>query len=414
MKVLLVNWSWYPSGGDWTYVENVHKLYESNGFEVIPFSTQNEKNIQSSYSDYFVKSYDFKKLNKKKSITNGIRALRTSVVSKDALKKLEIILNEHDIKIAHLHNIHHYITPAIIDQLSRKGIKIIWTLHDFKIICPAGSFLSNDKVCEKCITGSFYHCTLNKCKKNSYLASSLASFEAYYYHKKKTYDLVDYFLCPSQFLCDKFIQFGFEKAKFFVSNLCYDISIIDQFIETNKPTSDERKKEKFILYIGRLEKIKGVHTLINAVKGTKINLKIAGDGTAGQELKDQLIAEGITNVQFVGFKNKQEIFQLTMNSLFVVCPSICYENLPFSITESFLFSKPVVGSKIGGIPELVIDGETGLLFEPGNSIQLKEKLLQLWNNEELVNDLGKKARRLAYNMVNFDTHWSKLQYVLQN
>lgn len=412
MKILFVNWSWYPTGGDWTYIQNVKKLYESNGYEVIPFSTLNEKNVATEYDGYFVKAYDFKEMNKRKNFTNGIKVLNTSIISKDALTKLGCFLTEHkDIQIAHLHNIHHYITPAIVAFLNKKGIKIIWTLHDFKIICPENSFVSNGKLCEKCITGDFYHCAVNRCKKKSFLASSLASVEAYYYHKKHTYDLVDCFLCPSEFLFKKFVQFGFKESQMLVTNSCYDISEIDNFIANNPSLDKGNNKEKYVLYIGRLEDIKGVHILIDAVKDTNMKLKIVGTGMAEEKLKK--LALGYGNIEFLGFKNKHDVFKLTMDALFVVCPSVCYENLPFSVIESFLFSKPVVGSDIGGIPELVIDGKTGLLFEAGNAAHLCEKMNYLWNNENIVTEFGKSAREHAYNMVNFTTHWNKLQSVLQ-
>jgi len=409
MKILLVNWSWYPSGGDWTYIENINKLYESKGFEIIPFSTHNKKNLPTAYSGYFVDTYDFKELNKRKSVSNGIKALRTSVISKDALNKLDVLLEKHDIKIAHLNNIHHYITPAIIEKLHSKGIKIIWTLHDFKIICPENSFISNGKLCEKCITGNFYHCAINLCKKQSFLASSLASFEAYYYHKKHTYDLVDYFLCPSEFLLKKFVQFGFNHSRMVLVNSCYDIALIDDFID-DAAVENIVEKEKYALYIGRLEDIKGVQTLIEAVKDTNIKLKIVGSGVAGNEFRQ--MAMGHDNIEFLGFKSKPEVFALTMNSSFVVCPSICYENLPFSVIESFLFSKPVVGSEIGGIPELVIDGKTGLLFEAGNAAHMCEKMTYLWKNEDVVKQLGQNARKYAFDMVNFNAHWDKLQSII--
>ena len=413
MKVLLVNWSWYATGGDWTYVENIHKLYMSHGHEVIPFSTHNKKNNFSPFSKNFIDSYDFKELNKKKTFKNGIKAVSTSIVSSDALYKLDRILKEHDIKVAHLHNIHHYITPAIIKKLHERGIKILWTLHDYKIICPENSFVSNGKICEKCITGNFYHCAINKCKKNSYLASALASFEAYYYHKKHVYDLVDIFLCPSRFLLQKFEQFGFNKLKLFESNLCYDIDIIENFIKNSELDFNEIElKEKYVLYVGRLEEIKGIRTLIKAIKNTQIVLKIVGSGNAQDDLKILTETEGINNVQFLGFKNKAEVFKLINNSLFGVCPSEWYENFPFSIAETFLFSKPVVGAKIGGIPELVVDNKTGLLFEPANVLQLQEKLLELWNNDDLVNVLGKNAKVHARGLYNFETHWNKINQFL--
>ncbi|MEO6358570.1 MAG: glycosyltransferase family 4 protein [Ferruginibacter sp.] len=411
MKIVFVNWSWYATGGDWTYIENLKKLYELNGHEVIPFSTQNIKNIHSDYNDYFVKAYDFKELNKRKNFSNGIKVLRTSIISRDAITKFDHFFNDHsDIKIAHLHNIHHYITPVIVEQLHKRNIKIIWTLHDYKIICPENSFISNGKLCEKCITGDFYHCAVNLCKKKSFLASSLASFEAYYYHKKKTYNLVDFYLCPSEFLLKKFVQFGFSESKFCVAHSCYDIGIIDDFIIENTTDYLPVAKKKYVLYVGRLEEIKGVHTLIEAIADTGMQLKIVGAGAEEGKLK--AMAKDCSNIEFLGFKNKAEVFALTKDSLFVVCPSICYENLPFSVVESFLFSKPVIGAEIGGIPELVIDGKTGLLFEPGNAAHLCEKMNYLWNNENVVAELGAAARQHAWNMVNFTTHWKKLQAVL--
>ena len=413
MKLLLVNWSWYATGGDWTYIENLHKLYESHGYEVIPFSTHNKKNEPTPFAKNFVDVFDFKELNKNKSVKNGIRAVRTSVVSKDALYKLDRILEEHDIKFAHLHNIHHYITPAIIEKLHQKGIKIIWTLHDYKIICPENSFVSNGKICEKCMDGSFYHCAINRCKKNSVLASSLASFEAYYYHKKGVYDLVDYYLCPSQFILNKFLQFGFDKGKMKLTNLCYDISLVDKFIATHKEASVNGNKGKYILYVGRLEYIKGIRTLIEAVTNTPIQLKIVGNGNAAEALMAEAKTNSTANIEFLGFKNKAEVFELIMRAVFSVCPSEWYENYPFSISESFLFSKPVVGANIGGIPELVIDGKTGLLFDAGNSTALKEKLLRLWNDEQLTDKLGKQARLHAFDLYNFETHWRKINSVVQ-
>jgi glycosyltransferase involved in cell wall biosynthesis len=413
MKLLLVNWSWYATGGDWTYIENLHKLYESHGYEVIPFSTHNKKNVPTPFEENFVDVFDFKELNNNKSVRNGIRALKTSVVSKDALNKLDRILAEHDIKFAHLHNIHHYITPAIIQILHQKGVKIIWTLHDYKIICPENSFVSNGKICEKCMDGSFYHCALNRCKKNSFLASSLASFEAYYYHKKGVYDLVDYYLCPSQFILNKFLQFGFDKQKLKLTNLCYDISLTDTFITQHTKSPEAGNSEKYILYVGRLEYIKGVKTLMEAVQNTPIQLKIVGNGNAADALMEAAKNNSCTNIEFLGFKNKTEVFDLIMGAAFSVCPSEWYENYPFSISESFLFSKPVVGANIGGIPELVIDGNTGLLFDAGNSAALQEKLLQLWNDEQLTVKLGKQARLHAFDLYNFDTHWQKINSVIQ-
>lgn len=406
MKVLIVNWAWYPTGGDWTYIENVKKMYENHGHEVIPFSTIHPKNIETNYNNYFVKSHDYKELQSNLTIENGIRAMNAAIISNEAVSKIRTLIEKTKPTIAHLQNIHHYITPAIIHVLKEFKIKIIWTLHDFKIICPQNSFISNGKVCEKCINGNFFNCALNMCKKESFLVSTLASIDAYYYHSKKIYDQVDYFLCPSDFLKSKFKQFGFDESKLHLAHSCYDIEVIDKFLEQ----TTNNFQEKYALYIGRLEDIKGVDTLIEAVIDTPIKLKIAGSGAAEKKLRQ--MAAGHQNIEFMGHLTKNEIFKLTQNAAFVVCPSTCYENLPFSVIESFLFSKAVIGSNIGGIPELIKEEETGLLFEAGNAAHLCEKMRHLWQNDQLAIEYGATARKFIGNLVNYDVHYKKIMEVI--
>ncbi len=168
----------------------------------------------------------------------------------------------------------------------------------------------------------------------------------------------------------------------------------------------------YILYVGRIEKIKGIFTLIDAVAGTEIRLKIAGTGPALEEMKAYVKTHSLTNVEFLGHVVKTRVYQLTLDSEFVVCPSEWYENYPFSVIESLLMSKPVIGANIGGIPELVIDQQTGLLFEPGNSTELKSKILSLWHDPELGRIFGKKARVHAEAKVNARTHWNMLSQVI--
>ncbi|MBU3713998.1 MAG: glycosyltransferase family 4 protein [Ferruginibacter sp.] len=411
MKILLATWSWYPVGGDWTYVENVKRLYESHGIEVIPFSTYNEKNISSEYDHYFVKAYDYKELNKSKGIITGFKALKNSVVSVEALKKIDKLLDEHQIDFAHLHIIHHWVTPAIIKKLKKRNIPVIWTLHEYKILCPEGTFVSNGKVCEKCINGKFYNCALQKCKKKSFLASTLAAIDAYYYRFSGVYKKVDLYLCPSDFLRKKFIQFGFPENKMRLTNYCYDIEFIDQFYNKYFNTGLDLSitQVPYVLYVGRIEKLKGIKTLIDAVRGTNIQLKIAGTGAALVEMQSYVSDNGLSNIEFLGFQNKERVYELTINSLFVVCPSEWYENYPFSVIESLLLHKPVIGSDMGGIPELIIDGETGFIHKAGDSNMLRNQMLKLWTDPSLAKQMGVKARAFIVQKVNFQTHWEVLK-----
>lgn len=413
-KILVASWAWRPVGGDWTYIENMNKLYESKGFEVIPFSTLHQDNINSEFEKYFIKAFDYKALNKKKSIKSSFQALKNSIISFEALKKLDVVLSENEILFAHLHIIHHWITPAIVWKLKKKGIPIIWSLHEYKILCPEGSFVSKGSICEKCNKNRFYNCAINKCKKNSFLASSLAALDAYFYNLLGVYKNIDAYLCPSEFLLNKFKQFGFNENKFYLTNLCYDISSLDDYIKKyqQRAVVDKFQNQRYILYVGRIEKLKGIKTLIDAVAGTNIQLKVAGTGAYLEEIQNIISFDNITNVEFLGFIQKSMIYELTLCSVCVVCPSEWYENYPYSIIESLLLSKPVVGSNIGGIPELVKNGYNGFIHEPGDVIGLREAILKIWDDSKKEKELGINARSFAASKVNYITHWSIIERII--
>lgn len=418
MKVLIVNWSWYPTGGDWTYIYNLINLYEQNGVEVLHFSTKNAKNVESRYKEYFADSVDYKAANRKKDLKNLITVSRNSIVNENAVRNLNRLLDDHPgIDVAHLHNINHHITPAVIPVLKKRNIRVVWSLHDYKILCPDSSFVSKDKVCENCFNKKFYHCTLQKCKKGSLAGSMLATIEAYYYSKKKVYDQVDAFLCPSSFIKNKFVEFGYDAKKLHVTNLCYDIKKLDDELTKMKGATAKEvipAEDRFILFIGRIEKIKGIFTLCEALKGTGIKLKIVGGGS-----DELLLAEYLKNnpdlaIEYLGFKDKSSVYDLTVRSEFLICPSEWYENFPFSIIESFLMQKAVIGASIGGIPELVIDGVTGSIFPSGNTDELKKKIVDLWESPGKAEQMGINARKHVEALVSFEQHWAKISGIFRS
>ena len=413
MKILMATWSWRPVGGDWTYIENLKSLYRNHGYEVIPFSTKHEDNVPTPYDKYFISGHDYKILNEKKNLGNSLKALKNAIVSVEAINNLKKLVRDHDIAFAHLHVIHHWLTPAIIWVLKKNKIPIIWTLHDFKLICPQGSFDSNGIICEKCFKHKYYNCTLNKCKKKSYLASFLASADAYFYNIKGTLKKADYYLCPSKFLLTKYKKFGYDENKLILANTCYDIDSLDQVSRGILQSQKRREQQKFILFVGRIEREKGVYTLIKAVAGTAINLKIAGKGAAYVDLVDYVQNNKMNNVEFLGFQPKETIYELILKSSFTICPSECYENYPFSVIESLLLRKPVIGAKIGGIPELIIDGKTGLLFRSGDVKDLRGKIKKLWIDSDYSKQMGENSRDFAYQKFNFEQHWAILEKTIK-
>ncbi|MBG6236625.1 glycosyltransferase involved in cell wall biosynthesis [Pedobacter sp. CAN_A7] len=414
MNILVANWTWYPSGGDWTYVEHITKLYREHGHQVIPFSMKDNRNFPSPYAEYFIEHIDYKKVNKK-SLTDGLKVVKTSIYSTEAQNKLERLLDVVKIDFAHINVIHHYITPAILKTLKKRGIPIIWTLHEYTPICPESTFISHGKICEKCFGGAFHHCVTNKCKKGSLPASIVASMENYVHKYLNYYEYVDHYICPSVFLYEKFKQFNFFKEKLVQLYHGYDYKEIAEARSAQHATAPVQ--ERFaqhapIVFVGRLEKIKGAHTLLEAMKAhPTIPLKIIGTGTQLEMLQTYAKINQLIQVDFLGKKTKKETLEWIGKSAFLVCPSEWYEVLGFTVVEAMAMGKPVIGSKIGAIPEMVIDGRTGLLFEAGNSNQLAEKINELYHDLELQQHMGGQAEQHIHQLINSEKHYAGLQQI---
>ena len=273
------------------------------------------------------------------------------------------------------------------------------TMRDYKIVCPVYTMSSKDKICEKCKNGNYYNCLINKCAKNSFIKSMINVMEMYLHHRVlKIYDIIDEYISPSMFLKYKTEEMGIGR----------DVNHLFNFV----PLEDKRPtytwKDKTIIYVGRLSAEKGLFTLIDAVKGLDVKLKIIGDGPIKAALGCRVRDEGLKNVDFLGYKKGVELEDEICESMFLVIPSEWYENNPRTVIEAFASGKPVIGARIGGIPELVKDGETGLLFESGNIDDLRDKIQCLLTNPDKIVEMGKKACRFVEEELNSERHYDSL------
>lgn len=399
MKILLINTFLYRRGGDCTYMFSLGELLKSKGHEVFYWGMKHQQNIIHEYEDYFPEYIDYVDMNANKNPINALKVLTRSIYSFESKKKLEKFLNIVKPDIVHLNNIHSYLTPSIIDVIYKKNIPIIWTLHDYKLLCPDTHFLSNGKICEKCKGKKFYNCILNKCKKNSLSASLVATIEAYFHQLLKMYKKVDYLIAPSKFLKSKFIEFGLDKNK---------IKFIRNFLP-NFPERNIYNEKNYVLYFGGLSPWKGILTLIKAIKELKkLELLIAGAGTDEDSIEKNIKENSITNVHLLGYKSGSELNKIVSESMFIIVPSEWYENCPYSIMESMAIGKPVIGARIGGIPELIEDGKTGLLFKSGNVDDLKSKIEWLYKRPEKIKEFGKNAKIKAEKEFSSELYYKKI------
>jgi len=273
------------------------------------------------------------------------------------------------------------------------------TLHDYKLVCPIYTMFTGGKVCERCVNGGFFWCSLKKCNQNSFWHSFVNTTEMYLHHKLlRVYDCVDTFISPSEFLKEELQKAGYTDRVDCIPNFIW----IDEF-DPSYSWDDET-----IVYFGRLSPEKGLHTLLDALTGLEVKCIIIGDGPQKAELVNKAKKEGLTNVSFISHMPWKDLMPRLKKSLFVVLPSLWFENSPRSVFEAFAHGKIVLGARIGGIPELVLDFQTGLTFNPGDSSDLKEKIVYLLRNKGKIVDMGKRAREVVEDRFNPEVHYRKL------
>ena len=395
MKILMANKYFYEKGGPEKVVFDTARLLERRGHQVIYFSMKHPLNLPSLYEKYFVSNVDYDTGGPIAKLRAGLRIL----YSFEAAKKMSRLIEKERPDIAHLHNIQHQISPSIVYALKKFNVPIVMTLHDYKLVCASYLMLRED-ACELCKDNKYYYCFLKRCFKGSALKSLLATAEMILHHKvMRVYELIDLFLSPSMFLKNKIEEMGFKGKIEYLPNFIEAKDIIPQF--------DWR--ENSIIYFGRLSPWKGILTLIEAVKCIpNVLLKIIGDGPLRDAIISKIEKEKISNVRLIGHKGRKDLEDEIKRCRGVVVPSEWYENNPRVILEAFALGKPVIGSRIGGIPELVKDGMTGLLFEPKNVKGLRNRIEELLSGGDRIIEMGKNARKMVEDDFNEDKHYGSL------
>jgi glycosyltransferase involved in cell wall biosynthesis len=358
MKVLQINNQHFPKGGAHKVYFNTAELLKKNGHEVFFFSMREELMIPYEYSGCFPEAVDYRH----SSFITRVKSVRKFVYNDEACDKLKAFIKDKKPDIAHLHLFMGGLSNSILKALKDAHIPVVHTVHDYRLICPAYSLLDNDnRPCKKCKDQLYIRCAINSCssdKKYSHSAalSIDACFRKYYMDPLKYIDL---FIFVSRFARN--IHISFNPA--FNHNSCFIYNF------TSVSSAGAAVRGDYFLYSGRLSREKGIELLINVAKKSGIRLKVAGTGPLHEELSEK----SDKKIEILGYKNASELYSLIQNSAFVIVPSIWYENNPLAVVESFSIGKPVIGSSIGGVPELLQDGR-GILFEPQNEESLSNAI----------------------------------------
>ncbi len=405
MKIIIANIRYFVSGGPERYMFNITELLESQGHQVIPFSINHNRNIASDYSSYFLDSigdgeevyfHQYKK-NKIKDILHLAGRLFYSF---EAKKKISQLIKDTNPDLLYVLLYQNKISPSIINAAKQHNIPVVLRISDYGMICGANVFYLSkmQEICELCLLKGQKHLVKNKCVNNSFIYSSL-KFMAFKFHDFiKIKEKIDAFIIPSSFTKSKFIRFGIPEDKIFH---------IPSF--TKAVTENTVDYHGFVLYFGRIEPEKGIKTLVDAFIGSDIPLKIIGFSSSGyDEIIKKYLSDKKHAISFLGKMEPNEISIYLKTCSFTICSSECYDNFPNTILESYAFKKAVIATDIGSLKEIVVHGETGLLFEYKNSCDLKNKVELLIHDKERTKLLGQNGYRKLTQEYSENKHISKL------
>jgi glycosyltransferase involved in cell wall biosynthesis len=415
LTVLLVNKFYHDigkSGGVGRYLLQEEEDLVAAGWRVVPFATRDDDARPSPWDRFFVKSRDYARPH----FGGGAAADAASLIwNREAARHLEALLREVRPDVAHLHNIYHHLSPSILPVLRRHGIPVVMTLHDLRLLCPAIHMLRRGQVCERCRGGRFWEAVAGRCVKDSLAASALAALETAHQWQRRLYSrTVSRFLCPSAFYAAKYREWGYPAGSLqhlpnFVDTAQWDPALL--------PAAPARES---YLFFGRLSREKGLTTLLEAQSRWErdaaaggppvLRLEIAGTGPAEADLRRHADELSLTTVTFHGGLGPDDLRAALARARFSVLPSEWYENGPMAALESLAAGVPLVGTAIGGIPEMIEDGVTGVIAPPRDPAGL---LAALRRAENLPADARHAARAWAVAHADRGRHMEQLMTILQ-
>jgi len=395
MRILLVHKCFYYKGGAEVFFFEVARVLKERGHKVAFFSVNDKQNIESEWSKYFVDAPDFKNPNP----LNKLEALAEIPYNVRIKKKFEKLLDYFKPDIVHCFNIMTHISPSIMVAAHERHIPVLISHNDYKHICPNYKLYNNGHVCDLCKDGHYYHCMMTKCCHNSMTFSFASTVEAYVHKWMKVYEKN---VTVHLFACD----YMAKETELFWKRPIVSGKVMNPF--KVPALLSKIPKGEFGLYFGRLIDEKGVNVLLKALTFVKdLPFVIVGNGPEEDELRRIASDNNLKNVKFVGPKWGEELNEYLYKAKYVVCPSTWQENFPYVILQAFAACKPVIGSRRGGIPEMVTK-DRGLVYEALDYKELASKMRELDNNPQMCKEMGQAGRKWVEGNFNDEVFYKSL------
>ena len=402
MRILFANNFFGPFGGAENVMWDEARLLQQAGHEVHFFATRRQPYFIPDYENarFFPDYQDFR------AVSRWMRLIRIPRLfyNRQAETRFNAYLRHWKPDLVHIHNLHYHLTPSILSACARQAIPAVMTLHDIRMICPSALLTENPAFRGLCNTGDPLICLRKKCK-NGALSETLVSIAEYYVNRRHPlYRSVQAFITPSAALMSLIRQFGFSRP------VHIDNFVDPQLLQEQRSFRDNDQDDGYFLYIGRLSPEKGLQYLLAAMAQLpEIPLKIAGTGPYESTLKQLAKEYRLTRVEFLGFQPKSAVSDLLRGCRATVLPCNWFENLPLSVIESLAFGKPVIASRVGGLPEILDHGRCGMLVSPGDTRELADALRTLFENPDIARQLGATGYERAASVYSAKRHLEQLQ-----
>ena len=378
MKILQVHVHHVNSGGSEVLFAALVSLLASRGHEVITLERQNSEI---------------------RGLTAHIRAAVDGIYSVPAKKEMAELLRRELPDIVHLHNVYPQLSPSVVQACNEAGVPVVMSLHDYKLICPTAQYFRDGSPCHLCSGGREYHCLLTNCRGNwsesaAYAARTVVARRAGWFTKG-----VDRFIPCSEFVREHHVREGFPAER---------MVVIANFADMPAHNS-ARDVGTYAAFLGRISPEKGVGLLCEAARLTSLPVRVAGTGAAAAR-----IFEPSPSVTFVGRLGRADVGPFLNGARYLVVPTLCEEPFGIVAAEAMGHGLPVIAARTGGLTEVVDDGVTGLLFEPGDVRALAECMTRLWNDPHLARSLGEAGRVKAIREYHKETYCTRLERVYES
>jgi glycosyltransferase involved in cell wall biosynthesis len=414
-KILLINKFYHdrgPAGGVGRYLVQEEEDLTAAGWEVVPFAMADEDARPSAWDRFFVRARDYSAARFDRAALGDALSL---VWNREAAAKLDALIRATRPDVAHLHNIYHHLSPSILGVLRRHRVPAVMTLHDLRLLCPAIHMRRDGRVCEDCRGGRLHNAVVHRCVKDSRPASLLAAVETFHQRSRGLYPrAVKTFLCPSRFIGAKYAAWGWPADRLVHLPNFVDL---DAWSPDRLPAVD---RDAYV-YFGRISGEKGFRTLLDAqarweaehregrLDEPPLRLLVAGDGPCAGNVKAGILKRKLETVELLGPLAVADLHAVLGRARFTVIPSECYENAPMAGLESLALGIPLVGSDLGGLPEMIEEGVTGFTAPPRDA----DGLLAAMRKAAALGPAAREAaRRWAEAHASRRTHMARLQEIL--